>query len=315
MSQENHTPEMELSTLQAQYQSLQEKFGQQEIVNAPLIHAMLQTGISNFKRRNAEIILTYALLAATACWSWYRLDLRPLFLALSVALFAAIGLFEWLSCRTILKLNIEDSDIQTLVSKMEKARARFTLLWITGVLALCLWLMWFVAEIGEKLAVTDLRSSFVMIAAVLTLSIILVICNIGRLAKLSDELLAQTSWWHEGISAPSPAYHRSGAYWTGVAMLALTLVGLVFKLMHWPFGALLFMAVGLVGVVYVVLTARHLVRALPAERLVVRMSEAASLALVVSVVFKLMHYPFASLLGLVGLALLVITLLVRVIKK
>lgn len=312
MSQENHNPEMELTSLQEQYQSLQEKFGQQEIVNNGLIHEMLHAGISNFKRRNAEIILTYGLLAATACWSWYRLDLRLSFMAISVVLFAAIGLFEWFSCHKMLKIGIEDSDVQTLVRKMEKARTCFSLLWIAGVLALCLWLMWFVSEIGDKLIMSDLRISFIIIAAILTLSIILVICNIDRFVKMSDELLAQTS--RRGEATTTPAYRHSGAYWTGIAMLTLSLVGLVFKLMHWPFGVILFLLVGLVGIVYVVLTARHLVQAVPKERPIVRIVEAASLFLVASLVFRMMHYPFSGLMGLVGLSLLVIAVVIGLVK-
>jgi hypothetical protein len=313
MSQENHNSEMELSNLQVQYQSLQEKFCQQEIVNNGLIHEMLHVGISNFKRRNAEIILTYGLLSVTACWSWYRFDLRFSFMAISVVLFAVIGIFEWVSCQKILKIGTEGSDVQTLVRRMEKARTRFSLLWIAGVLALCLWMMWFVSEIGEKLAITNLRSSFIIIAAILTLSIVLIICNIDRLVKMSDELLAQTSRRDEATT--TSAYRHSATYWTGLAMLALSLVGLVFKLMHWPFGAILFLLVGLVGVVYVVLTARHLARVVPEERLTIRIAEAASLFLVVSLVFRMMHYPFSGLLGLVGLSLFVIAILVGLIVK
>lgn len=313
MSQENHNSEMELSNLQVQYQSLQEKFCQQEIVNNGLIHEMLHAGISNFKRRNAEIILTYGLLSVTACWSWYRFDLRFSFMAISVVLFAVIGIFEWVSCQKILKIGTEGSDVQTLVRRMEKARTRFSLLWIAGVLALCLWMMWFVSEIGEKLAITNLRSSFIIIAAILTLSIVLIICNIDRLVKMSDELLAQTSRRDEATT--TSAYRHSATYWTGLAMLALSLVGLVFKLMHWPFGAILFLLVGLVGVVYVVLTARHLARVVREERLTIRIAEAASLFLVVSLVFRMMHYPFSGLLGLVGLSLFVIAILVGLIVK
>lgn len=304
---------MELSNLQVQYQSLQEKFCQQEIVNNGLIHEMLHAGISNFKRRNAEIILTYGLLSVTACWSWYRFDLRFSFMAISVVLFAVIGIFEWVSCQKILKIGTEGSDVQTLVRRMEKARTRFSLLWIAGVLALCLWMMWFVSEIGEKLAITNLRSSFIIIAAILTLSIVLIICNIDRLVKMSDELLAQTSRRDEATT--TSAYRHSATYWTGLAMLALSLVGLVFKLMHWPFGAILFLLVGLVGVVYVVLTARHLARVVPEKRLTIRIAEAASLFLVVSLVFRMMHYPFSGLLGLVGLSLFVIAILVGLIVK
>lgn len=307
MSQENQNTEKELSNLQEQYRSLQEKFGQQEIVDSSLVHQMLQARLSNFRRRHAEIILTYGLLAVTACWSWYRLDLRLSFMAISVALFSVIGLFEWLSCQKILKIGIEGSDVQTLVRKMEKARTRISLLWIAGVLALCLWMMWFVSEIGGKLIMADLRSALVMIAAVLTLSIILVICNIDRFVRMSDELLAQAS---RGDEVTTPAYRHSGTYWTGIAMLVLSLVGLLFKLMHWPFGTLLFMLVGLVGVVFVILTAHHLMRVVPEERTVVRVAESAGLFLVVGLVFRMMHYPFGGLLIFVGLTLFLIAVFI-----
>ena len=312
MSQENHNPEMELTSVQEQYQSLQEKLGQQEIVNNNLIHEMLHAGISTFKRRNAQIILTYGLLAVMTCWSWHQFNLRFFFMATSVALFAIIGLFEWFSCRTILKISIDGSDVQTLVRKMERVRARFSLLWIASVLILCLWLMWFVSEMGEKLVVSDLRSSFVMIAAVLIITIILVIYNIDRFVVLSDELLAQASRRNKTTTAS--AYRHSGAYWTGIAMLALSLIGLVFKLLHWPFGSLLFMAVGLVGILYVILTARHLKRAIPEQRAVIRIAEAASLFLVVGVVFRMMHYPFSGLMGLVGLGLIAVAVLVAAVR-
>ena len=43
---------MELDDLKVQYQSLQEKFNQQEIVNNDLIHEILHTKITGFRRRN-----------------------------------------------------------------------------------------------------------------------------------------------------------------------------------------------------------------------------------------------------------------------
>ena len=308
MSQENHNQEKELCNLQEQYQSLQEKLGQQEIVNDNRIHEMIQASTTGFKRRNAEIILTYGLLAATACWVWYSLDLRLPFLIISLLLFALIGFFEWYSCRRILKINIEDSDVQTLVQKMEKASTRFSLLWITGVFALCLWMMLIISGIGEKLDVTDLRSSFAMIAAILVLSIVLIICNISRLAALSDELVAKTTRL-EKTAAP-PSYRRSVAYWIGIAMLTLSLIGLVFKLMHWPFGSLLFMSVGLVGPVYVILTAVYLLRLHPKKHIVIVIAAIVGLFLVIDMVFKLMHWPFGGIQVLIVLPFILIAILV-----
>lgn len=308
MSQENHNQEKELSNLQEQYQSLQEKLGQQEIVNDNRIHEMIQASTTGFKRRNAEIILTYGLLAATACWVWYSLDLRLPFLIISLLLFALIGFFEWYSCRRILKINIEDSDVQTLVQKMEKTSTYFSLLWITGVFALCLWMMLIISGIGEKLDVTDLRSSFAMIAAILVLSIVLIICNISRLAALSDELVAKTTRLEK--TATPPSYRRSVAYWIGIAMLTLSLIGLVFKLMHWPFGSLLFMSVGLVGPVYVILTAVYLLRLHPKKYIVIVIAAIVGLFLVIDMVFKLMHWPFGGIQVLIVLPFILIAILV-----
>lgn len=312
MSQVKHNQEMELSDLQLQYQSLKEKLGQQEIVNSNLIHDMLHASISNFKRRNAEIILTYGLLAVTAFWSWYRLDLSLPFMIISLLLFSLIGLFEWYSCQRMMKIKIEDADVHTLVHKMEKASSRFSMLWITGVFVLCIWMMLFVSEIGEKLAMNDLRNSFIMIAAILSLTIILIICNIGRLAKLSDELLAQT--YRRGDTATTPAYHRSGAYWTGVAMLALSLVGLVFKLMHWPFANLIYLSLILVGPLFVIMTGNHLKRVLPDERKVILIAVIAGLFLVIGLLFKLMHFPFSLLLVIIGLAFLFIAIFIHLLS-
>ena len=315
MSQEKNNQEKDLSNLQAQYQSLQEKLTQQEIVNNDLIHEMLNRGISAFRRHNVEIILTYVLLAATVCWSWYRLDLSLLFMIVSVLLLLSMGLFEWFSCHKVVKINTEDSDVQTLVRKMELARVQFSLLWISGIFVLCLWMIWLISEVGSKLAITDLRSSFIMIAITLTISIILIICNIARLANMSDELLSQTSRFKAAPATTCPSYRRSGAYWVGIVMLALSLVGLVFKLMHWPFANLIFMLVAPVGIVFVLLTARYLVRVVPEERLVVRIAEVASLFLVVGVVFRMMHFPFGGLLVLVGLSLLVVSSIIWLVRR
>lgn len=315
MTTENQNQEMELDDLKVQYQSLQEKFNQQEIVNNDLIHEMIQTKIANFKRRNAEIILTYGLLAATVYWSSYRFELRFYFMALSVFIFLSIGLFEWFSCRKVMKINVEDSDIQTLIQKMENIRTRFSLVWITGVFALCLWMLWFIYEIGEKRTIPYLRSSFVMVAVILVIVIILIICNIDRLAKMSDELLAQTSRLNGNDASTIPVYHRSGAYWSSIVMLVLSLVVLVFKLMHWPFANLICMATGVAGLVFVILTARHLLRIAPDERLVIRMAEVACLFLVACPVFKILNWPFGNFIGILAFSLLGVAFLVRLLKS
>jgi hypothetical protein len=315
MTTENQNQEMELDDLKVQYQSLQEKFNQQEIVNNDLIHEIIHTKIGDFKRRNMEIILSYGLLTATVCWSWYRFELRFYFMALSVLVFMSIGLFEWFSCRKVLKISSEDSDIQTLIRKMESIRTRFSLLWITGVLVLCLWMMWFIFEIGRKLAIEDFWTSFVVVAAILTLSIILTICNIDRLTKMSDELLVQTSRLNGSDVSPIPPYHRSGAYRSGIVMLVSSLLFFVLKLIHVPGGNISLLAAGLAGVVFLWLTARHLVRVAPNEKRVIRIVGVACLSLVTSMVLKILHIPFGNLFGIIAFSLLAVAFLVRLMKS
>jgi len=310
MEEKKQNQEMELSSLQMQYKTLQEKFNQQEIVNNDLVHEMLHSKISDFKRRNMEIVLTYGLLSAAVCWSWYCFELRFYFMVVSVLLFLLIGLFELLSCRKVLKINTENTDIQTLVQKMENVCTRFSLVWITGVFALCVWMMWFIFEVGEKRTIPYLRSSFVVVAIILSISIVLIICNIDRLAKMSDELLAQTSRLNGGDASAIPSYHRSGAYWSGIVMLVLSLVGLVFKLMYWPFGNLILMVAGLAGLVFAWLTARHLVRIVPEERSVIRIVGVAGLLLVLNAACKLFNWPLGNLIGLISALLLLIAALV-----
>jgi len=310
MEEKKQNQEMELSSVQMQYKTLQEKFNQQEIVNNDLIHEMLHSKISDFKRRNLEIVLTYGLLAATVCWSCFRFELNIPFMVISIILFLLIGLFEWFSCRKVLEINTENTDVQTLVQKMENVCTRFSLVWITGVFALCLWMMWFIFEIGEKRTIPYLRSSFVMVAIILAMVIVLIICNIDRLAKMSDELLAQTSRLNGGDAAVTPIYHRSGAYWSGIVLLVLCLIGLIFKLMYWPFGNLILMIASLAGLVFACLTARHLVRIVPEEKPVIRIAEFAGLFLVANAAFHLFNWPFGNIIGLISVSLLLIAALV-----
>ena len=315
MEENKQNQEVELSSLQVQYKALQEKFSQQEIVNNDLIHEMIHTKISTFKRRNLETVLTYGLLAAAVCWSWYCFELRLSFMVVSVLLFLFIGLFELLSCRKVLKINTENTDIQTLSQKMKSAQIRFSLVWITGVLALCLWMMWFVIETQEKLGMVPLHASFVIVAAILTVSIILIIGNIDRLAKMSDELLSLTARLNGNEDTAAPSYRRGKAYWTGIVMVALCLVGLVFKLMHWPFGSIIYMLAGVSGLVFVLMTGNHLARIVPEERPVIRIAKIAGLFLVANAAFRMFHWPFGDLFGLISLSLLVIAALIYWLRK
>ncbi len=315
MEEKKQNQEAELSSLQMQYKTLQEKFNQQEIVNNDLIHEMLHSKISDFKRRNMEIALTYGLLSAAVCWSWYRFELQVSFMVLSVLMFLLIGLFELISCRKVLKINTEDSDIQTIIQKVKTAQTRFSLVWITGTLALCLWMMWFVTETEGKPGIAPLHSSFIIVAAILTVSIILAIINIDRLAKMSDELLSLTAKLNGNEATEAPSDRRGKAYWTGVVMVALCLVGLVFKLMHWPFGSIIYMLAGASGLVFVLMTGNHLAQIVPEERPVIRIAKIAGLFLVANAAFRMFHWPFGDLFGLISLSLLVIAALIYWLRQ
>ena len=109
---------MELSSLQMQYKTLQEKFNRQEIVNNRLIQEILNAGTVGFRRRLVEIVLTYGLLTATVCWSWFRFDLHFYFMIVSVMLFTLMGLMEWISCWKVMKINTNNLEVQTLEIKI-----------------------------------------------------------------------------------------------------------------------------------------------------------------------------------------------------
>lgn len=306
MTTENQNQEMELDDLKVQYQSLQEKFNQQEIVNNDLIHEMIQTKIGNFKRRNVVIICTYVLLISSVSWSWACFQLQLTFRIMSVLLFLFIGLFELLSSRRVLKINTEDADIQTLIQKMKNFRIRFSLVWIIGVLAMCLWMMWYVAEVDANRQMVYLQPSFAIVAFSLVISIMLIIGSIDRLSKMSDELLSLTSQLNGSETEETTTYRRGEAYWTGVVLLVLSLMGLVFKLMHWPFANLIFLVACASGLVFVFLASRHLVRVVPEERPVIRIAEVACLFLVVDAACKMFHWPLPkhNILALTCLSLL-----------
>jgi hypothetical protein len=90
---------------------------------------------------------------------------------------------------------------------------------------------------------------------------------------------------------------------------------LVFKLMHWMFGNLIYMATGVAGLVFVWLTARHLVRVAPDERSAIRIAEVGCLFLVACMALKILHITFGNLSGIVGFSLLVVAFLVRLLKS
>lgn len=75
------------------------------------------------------------------------------------------------------------------------------------------------------------------------------------------------------------------------------------------------MAAGVIGFVFVLLTARHLVRVVPDERLIIRMVEVGCMILVVSLEAKMFHFPLSNLLALVGLSLLLIAALVYWLRQ
>lgn len=314
MEENRQNQEMELSSLQAQYKTLQEKFNRQEIVNDHLMYEMLHTRISDFKRRNVEIALTYGLLAAAVVWSWYSFDLRVPFTVLSVLLFLLLGLFELLASRKVQRINTSDADVQTLIRKMKRAQTRFSLVWSTAVLALSLWMMWFVTELGAKQEVDLLRPSFVIVAAVLTISVVLILSHIGRLAKMSGELVSLTARLNGSETAEAPSSRRGKAYWASLVLVVLSLVGLVFKLMHWPFANLIYFAAVLSGVFFVLFTGKHLSRIVPDERPVIRLAEIACLFLVANAAFRLFHWPFGDLFAIISAALLLVALLIHLLR-
>lgn len=176
----------------------------------------------------------------------------------------------------------------------------------------CLWLIWFLCEIDYR---REIAISYVPLAFILILSIILIICNMDRFVKMSDELFAQTLRLNGSTVAMTSDYHRSGAYWTGIAFLALNLFGLFLKLGHLPFGNLTIMVAGVTGLVFVLLTGRHLVRVVPDERLIIRMVEVGCMILVVSLEAKMFRFPLSNLLGLVGLSLFLVAALVFQIRS
>ena len=154
-----------------------------------------------------------------------------------------------------------------------------------------------------------------MVAIILAIAVVLIICNIDRLAKMSDELLAQTSRLNGGDASAIPSYHRSGAYWSGIVMLVLSLVGLVFKLMYWPFGNLILMIAGLAGLVFAWLTVRYLMRIIPEEWPVIRIAEVAGFFLVANAEFYLFNWPLGNIIGLISMLLLLTAALVYWLRQ
>jgi len=315
MEEKKRNQEMELTDLQKQYKGLQEKFKEQEIVGGGLIHEMLHTKLMDLRRRNVEIVLTYGLLAAAVCWSWHCFGLSWGFMAVSMLLFLFLGLFELLSSKKVRSINAADADIKTLTRRMRDAQIRFSLVWSTEAFALCLWTMWFVIELGPKLETDSLRDSFFIVAVIITIAIILAITSLNRLAKMGDELAALTARLDDSKGAKRATYRGGKAYWSGIVMVALSLVGLIFKLMHWPFGSLIMMAAVATGLVFVLQTGKHLELLVPEERGVIRIAKIAGMLLVVNAAFMLFHWPFGGFFGLLSLALIAAAILLHSLKK
>lgn len=315
MEENRQNQDMVLSSLQEQYKTLQEKFNLQGNVNHDQIHKMLYSKITDFKRRNMGILITYLLLTTAVCWSCYSFELRHLFMVATVLLFLFLCLFELFACRKVQQINSSDADVQTLIQKMKSAQTRFYLVWYAGVLALCLWMMWFVTELGAKHEIVFLRPSFAIVAAILVISIILILWHIDWLTKISCKLMSLTARLNGSETTEESSCRGGKAYWAGILLVALSLVGLIFKLMHWPFANLIYFAAIVSGMVFVLLSGNHLVRIVPDERPAIRIAKIACLFLVANAAFQLFHWPFGNILGLVSLLLLLVAMLVYVLKN
>ena len=315
MEEKKRNQEMELTELQMQYKGLQEKFKEQEIVGGGLMHEMLHTRLSDLRRRNVEIVLTYGLLAAAVCWSRHCFGLSWGFMAVSMLLFLFLGLFELLSSKKVQSINAADADIKTLTRRMRDAQIRFSLVWSAGAFALCLWTMWFVIELGPKLETDSLRDSFFIVAVIITIAIILAINSLNRLAKMGDELAALTARLDDSEMADRATYRGGKVYLSGLGMVAQSLIGLILKLIHWPFGSLVMMAAVATGLVFVLQTGKHLELLVPEERGVIRIAKIAGVLLVFNAAFMMFHWPFGGFFGLISLALIATTILVHSLKK
>lgn len=315
MEEKRQNQEKELASLKAKYKTLREKINQQEIVTNDLLHEMLHSRIRDFRRRNGEIVLTYGLMIAAVGWSGYCFGLGVPFLALSVLLFLLLGLVELFACRRVQRINTSDADVRSLIREIRGVQTRFSLVWSAGVLALCLWMMWFVTELGDKKISVGLHPSFVIMAAILTVSVVLTLGHLDRLTKMSGELIALSERLNGDEVAETPTIRRGKAFMAGIVLVVLSIVGLIFKLLHLPFANLIYFVAVTTGVVFVLLTGSHLSRIVADQRQAVRIATLASLLLVANAAFRLFHWPFDTLFGVISLLLFLFVLGVYVLRR
>lgn len=314
MEEKNIKQEKKSFSLETQYRQLQEKINQQEITSNDIIHDILHTGIATIRFHIGEIILIYGLLTATICWSWYQFKLQFYFMIASIILFVMIGLMEWFSFRKLIKINTENSDIQTIANKIKGVRTFSSLMWVMDVCLLCIWMLWFIFEVGDKRMIVELQNSFSILTITLSTFIILIIWNMNRLSKMIDNIVAQTLYLKGSTNEKMLIFHHSEAYWTGILTLIVSLIGLIFKLMYWPFGNIILLLSGVMELIFIWLTCRRLKYILPKEYKIIKSVGCGCMFVIASLMFNLLHWPFGNLLGLIGLFIFVSIMIIVGIK-
>ena len=282
--------EMSLEPLQAQYNALQEKFSQQETLNDELIQSIIRSKLSGFNRHRAIIFPIYTLLINVVFTTWCFSPIRLGFMLASVAIFLLMAIIEMKSCGKIMYGGAGDVDLQTFKESVSRLNKRYFLFWILSVFIMCLWIFALIYECIYRYEVCEFGSQFMVTAISLTFGILLVFWNMHRLITLCDELSSQILQNKEENTSVVPGYRHSASYWSGIVMLVLSLVGLNLKLFHLPFGSITFIAASLAGIVYVITTARYVVRVI---------------LILLGMLFKIQHYPLDNLLLIVGVVLLV----------
>ena len=297
--------EMSLEPLRAQYNALQEKFSQQETLNDELIQNIIRSKLSGFYRHRAIIFPIYTLLINVVFTSWCFSPIRLGFMLASVAIFLLMAIIEMKSCGKIMYGGAGDVDLQTFRESVSRLNKRYFLLWILSVFIMCLWIFALIYECIYRYEVCEFGSQFMVTAISLTFSILLVFWNMHRLITLCDELSNQIMQNKEENTSVVPGYRHSASYWSGIVMLVLSLVGMNLKLFHLPFGSITFIAASLAGIVYVITTARYVVRVIPECRVYSGITAAAFIFILLGMLFKIQHYPLDNLLLILGVVLLV----------
>ncbi|MCF6129456.1 hypothetical protein L1S35_07210 [Flavobacterium sp. AS60] len=93
----------------------------------------------------------------------------------------------------------------------------------------------------------------------------------------------------------------------GISTALLTL-GILFKFMHWP-GAMMFIFVGILVLSFIFLPLSFVLRAKEKkeskDKIVIALGAIAAMCLSLGVLFKIMHWPFANLLCMISLLIMV----------